>query len=92
MPIDRYLNADFNFVCFFFTFAVAHPNTSGSQDTFWKEVPKIVVLSPQTWVSFDRQRISCQQKRIAKGSLLLLCSIDWITITFSLMLTMFSLF
>ncbi|XP_013583359.1 PREDICTED: uncharacterized protein LOC106292307 [Brassica oleracea var. oleracea] len=48
---------------------VAHLNTIGPQDTFWKDVPKMVVLNQQTWASFDRQRISCQQKRIAK--------VDW---------------
>ncbi|KAL0678656.1 hypothetical protein Bca4012_006637 [Brassica carinata] len=48
---------------------IAHPNTIGPQDTFWKDVPKVVVLNQQTWASFDRQRISCQQKRIAK--------VDW---------------
>ncbi|KAF3489697.1 hypothetical protein F2Q69_00054516 [Brassica cretica] len=47
----------------------AHPNTIGPQDTFWKNVPKVVVLSQQTWASFDRQRIRFQQKRIAK--------VDW---------------
>ncbi|KAF3583820.1 hypothetical protein F2Q69_00031675 [Brassica cretica] len=51
------------------TFRIAHPNTIGPQDTFWKDVPKVVVLNQQTWASFERQRISCQQKRIAK--------VDW---------------
>ncbi|KAG2270606.1 hypothetical protein Bca52824_065161 [Brassica carinata] len=45
---------------------VIHPNTIRPLDTFWKDVPKVVVLSQQHWESFDRRRINRQQKRTTK--------------------------
>ncbi|KAG2330046.1 hypothetical protein Bca52824_001226 [Brassica carinata] len=46
-----------------------HPNTIGAEDTFLEDLPKVVVLSQQTWGSFDRKRISRQLTCIAK--------VDW---------------
>ncbi|KAL0733906.1 hypothetical protein Bca4012_010116 [Brassica carinata] len=43
------------------------PNNIGPTDTFWRDIPKIVLLDQQKWGDFNFDRIRRQRERIAKA-------------------------